>query len=428
MILLHQKFLKISQIALILNMIASVCFTYMGMIEEYGSVDSWSSIRPLLQSMISALIGLIGWWFFTQTIPVAKPQDLKKLCVGLALFVVLIISTSTYYGSIGIAGNQARHEVMNKTIEKAEQTYTKLIRQKREVETLLPVVTGGKNVFMSIVQREKQGGVLSGKGGGRGKVSMTLQGLVDGFERLEETLNSDINKTERLYVKGNRLIEEFRTILNDRTITTSEKYDRIASLYLKFRRLFLDLEKSIIPTFTAQVERLDNMYLITNDDETKKLFAVLQKPIAESKALILETAASLKTRPVSIPSFKIVGSLEAVMMTPAFSYPSLAYAFASDFIFPLGLLMILYYLASGIRNTNKSNGSANKRSRTTPIATMPPQMSYAMKGNQDSNNANADMKTKTDKTNNGNGTKTNGESESKPNGDNGKHLDTPTDF
>lgn len=427
MLQIFQTINKYKNILLFFLLIPSTAFTYMGMTGDNASSDGWSSLRPVLMCLVSFVVVYSGFWFFTSIITIAKSEDMRKLKIAIVLFCILVVSTSSYYGSVGIAGHAAIAELLNRFSENFADSFNQLVRQKREEETLLPVVKNGKNVFLSVVRREEDAGLISGLSG-KGKVSENIKGMVDAYENLEKMLEEYFETNRALTTKGYRQLEEFRMILADKTITINEKSERFANLHEKFNQTVLDLEYSILPTFTAEVESMDSTYLLTTDDRSRQILAVLRKPISNSKTMILEAVAGLHTQPVAKPKFKMVGALEAVLLTPAYSYPSLIYALATDLIFPASLLLALYFLSSRIRNSNINSGASSKARRKVEYLDIVPPVSYAMKAKGGSNTSNTTMHANADKDaghDNGNGD-SNGRD--KTNGGNGKHLDPPAEF
>ncbi len=376
----YYKWNKASPYVVLATQIASFIFVIFALLGDAPSSDFESKVLIFVKAFLAAAIGTGGWIFFFQQLPrCTSPQEKKKLWFGLVLYLFLVLSISSTLGGIGAVGNQARHYLIMKTIENAEAAYTHLIKQRWQLETILPPLISARSVFESAAKRERTGGLLSGRSG-PGKIVAAVQGLEDGYGRVEEALKAEIKQTERLHTKGSRLLDELRLIANDRSQTTNEKYERLAPLYSTLKGLFLDLQKDAVSPIIAEVERIDRLYLLKSDPETEAVLAALKQPMAETKAMILDAAEKIRSLPIQTPSFRIVGSFEAVIST-SYLYYAVIYSLSVDFIINFAVLLILNFLASGIRQSSgipkppqNSSGHSNSLFRMperVPMAAKP---------------------------------------------------------
>ncbi len=336
----YSQWSKRSVCLLVFSSVLSGIFTFNGLLGDY------SFGFALLMASIGVVMSVAAFSFLFSQFPKAGWQKRKRLLwVGLVASVLLLL-TSTQYSIFGLSGDKAKLHHLSVSLKQAEDKFSEIISIRKREQRLIPSLQNMEGVFRGMASREVTGGALSRKVG-HGPVSANLAGLSQGYKEAVSTLKRQDRAVNSLFTRGSRLLDDIRGVVNDQELPVNAKNEQVQRKFMKLNTLFAEAQNSVLPSIVSLVERIDSLFTAGSDRETDEVLKGVVQPLAESKTLILSQIAELGSQEIRVPSFRVMGSQEAVITYWGICLPGFSYALAIDLVIPIMLLFFLTYLASG---------------------------------------------------------------------------------
>ena len=339
------KWIKKFNFLMIVACVISGVLTVRGirLFRSEGFFEAWT--QPVMLASLSVLGAIVAWQFIFYWYPRSSPERRNQLLAIAVILVFFLMATSTFYSAFGMSADKAMIRHMNDVSEKAEETLGEQYRKRLRESALIGPLEDMSLVFGSIVQREIEGGSLSGRRG-TGRVSSTIKGLQDGYKNAAESLKKQGIVVERKYKKGAKTIEGIRAVISDAEMSVDEKSLQMQKRLGDLNAILAQMQTSALSRVESLVERLDELYLGNGDKKTEKAIAAIKTSISESKEAVLEKLADLQTvEEVHLKSFRMMDKYEAIVNYWGYVLPAFCYSLAADLLIPAFALFCLTFIS-----------------------------------------------------------------------------------
>lgn len=324
----------------------------MRLLRSDGFFDSW--VQPTMLAVFSALGCFIFWQIIIRFYPRSTAGGKRQLLVVSLLLVAFALTTSTFFSAFGMSADKAVMRHITMVTDEARSTLI-LLHQRRKQEANFANHLGGMgDVNASMVQREIDGGPLSGRKGS-GKVASNVSGLGDGYRNAADRLIKQGKDADRLYSRGDRLLSEINKIISNDKISIREKSRAVEVKLAAVNIVLTKLQDSTLPWIQDLVERMDTLYLAKGDAAMQKAVSRLSVSITEGKDVLQERLADLEQESdVPVVSYRIPDQFEAIMLHWEYVVPSFMYSLATDLFAPALSLFFLSFISSFFRPKQSS--------------------------------------------------------------------------
>ena len=312
-----------------------------------GFFESW--IQPAMLAGFSAFGAFVSWQIIIRYYPRSTPERKQQLLTLSLLLVAFLLSTSTFFSAFGMSADKAVMRHITVIADKARTSLILLHRGRKKEAELVTYLGGMGNVNNSMVNREINGGPLSGRKGA-GKVASNVSGLGDGFRDAAGTLSKQGKEADRLYNRGNKILTEINKIISNDETSIEEKSHAVEAKLASLNIVLTRLQVSALPWIEDLVERMDTLYLAKGNAAMQKAVSRLDASIAEGKDVLMERIADLKQEnDIPVISFRIPDKFEAIQLHWEYVVPSFMYSLATDVFAPAITLFFLSFISGAFR-------------------------------------------------------------------------------
>jgi len=347
---------RIAMYSLIVSAVVSGYFTAKGLMVEGSGLP-----EALLRTAFAVVAAIIGWRFIFNYFPKANKRNRIRMIWGMVALVIVLLCISTYYATGGLLEKRILNKSMQMSLSETEETLHILLEKvQRETELIVPLNLAVAS-FDSVVRREKDTGVLSGRRGA-GRVSGNVEGLSDSLKSLVFSLEEQASQAEALKNRGERLLADLYVVLSNDELAMHEKMERHRAGMSELNNLMMKLNTTQLPAIESAIMNMEDTALIADGETLGDIKNIVEK----NRSMLLAQLALISREEITIKPHLVNDMRAEIWSNIGYCTPELLAALATDLFFPLMLLTILDYVARTSR-TGRPKQETERHGKAAPI-------------------------------------------------------------